>query len=99
MSETKDTDTQDGDTGASGGNTRQPRAGGGKLTLGRTVESGHVRQNFSHGRSKAVLVEKKRRRVAPGTDKAEGPAVEKKAAPTTAAKTAAKNQAPSLTSP
>lgn len=90
MSETKDTDTQDGDTGASGGNTRQPRAGGGKLTLGRTVESGHVRQNFSHGRSKAVLVEKKRRRVAPGKDKAEGPAVEKKAAPKTAAKTAAK---------
>ena len=65
MSETKDTGTQTGETGA----TRQPRASVGKLTLGRTVESGHVRQNFSHGRSKAVLVEKKRRRVAPGKDK------------------------------
>jgi translation initiation factor IF-2 len=98
MSETKDTGTQDDDNGASGGNTRQPRASGGKLTLGRTVESGHVRQNFSHGRSKAVLVEKKRRRVAPGKEKAEGsaasadaPAVEKKAAPKPAAKTAAKS--------
>ncbi|MEM8878281.1 MAG: translation initiation factor IF-2 associated domain-containing protein, partial [Pseudomonadota bacterium] len=36
------------------------------LSLKRTVESGTVRQNFSHGRSKAVVVEKKRRRpVAP----------------------------------
>jgi translation initiation factor IF-2 len=35
-----------------------------KMTLGtrRTVESGHVRQSFSHGRSKSVLVEKKKRR-------------------------------------
>ena len=99
MSETKDTDAQDGESGGSGA-TRTPRASGGKLTLGRTVETGHVRQNFSHGRSKAVLVEKKRRRVAPAKDKADtpaakraddtAPAVEKKAAPKTAAKTAAK---------
>ncbi len=36
-----------------------------KLTLNvrRTVESGHVRQSFSHGRSKSVLVEKKKRRA------------------------------------
>ncbi|MEC9367655.1 MAG: translation initiation factor IF-2 [Pseudomonadota bacterium] len=33
------------------------------LNLKRTVESGHVRQSFSHGRSKAVLVEKKKKRV------------------------------------
>jgi translation initiation factor IF-2 len=35
-----------------------------KLTVNvrRTVESGHVRQSFSHGRSKSVLVEKKKRR-------------------------------------
>ena len=33
------------------------------LSLKRTVESGQVRQSFSHGRSKAVLVEKRRRRV------------------------------------
>jgi translation initiation factor IF-2 len=42
-----------------------------KMTLNvrRTVESGHVRQSFSHGRSKSVLVEKKKRRSigAPGT--------------------------------
>ena len=37
------------------------------LSLRRTVESGTVRQNFSHGRTKAVVVEKKRRRtVGPG---------------------------------
>jgi len=38
------------------------------LSLQRTVESGHVRQNFSHGRSKAVVVEKRKSRklVAPG---------------------------------
>ncbi|MFA7638450.1 MAG: translation initiation factor IF-2 associated domain-containing protein, partial [Parvibaculum sp.] len=39
---------------------RKPKAAGGKtLSLKRTVESGHVRQNFSHGRSKSVVVEKK----------------------------------------
>src|SRR4026207_199927 len=37
---------------------------GRKMTLNvrRTVESGHVRQSLSHGRSKSVLVEKKKRR-------------------------------------
>ncbi|MGE5259552.1 MAG: translation initiation factor IF-2 [Actinomycetota bacterium] len=42
--------------------------GGGKMTLNvrRTVESGHVRQSFSHGRSKSVLVEKKKRRAIGG---------------------------------
>ena len=39
--------------------------GGSKMTLNvrRTVKSGHVRQSFSHGRSKSVLVEKKKRRA------------------------------------
>ena len=32
----------------------------------RTVESGHVRQNFSHGRSKSVVVEKKKKRTISG---------------------------------
>jgi translation initiation factor IF-2 len=43
------------------------------LNVRRTVESGHVRQSFSHGRSKSVLVEKKKRRAvgAPGTQPAE----------------------------
>src|ERR1700730_14517788 len=37
------------------------------LTLKRPVEAGIVRQSFSHGRSKAVVVEKvKRRVIAPG---------------------------------
>ncbi|MGH6856626.1 MAG: translation initiation factor IF-2 associated domain-containing protein, partial [Methylocella sp.] len=37
------------------------------LTLRRPVEAGIVRQSFSHGRSKAVVVEKvKRRAIAPG---------------------------------
>ena len=42
--------------------------GGQKMTLNvrRTVESGHVRQSFSHGRSKSVVVEKKKRRVIGG---------------------------------
>ena len=33
------------------------------LSLKRTVESGQVRQSFSHGRSKSVLVEKRRKRT------------------------------------
>ncbi len=47
--------------------TREPedkaaRGGRKTITLGvkKTVEQGHVRQSFSHGRSKSVLVEKKR---------------------------------------
>jgi translation initiation factor IF-2 len=57
MSETKETDHK--------------TAGGRKtmsLNMKRTVEQGHIRQNFSHGRSKSVLVETKRKRsVSPGT--------------------------------
>jgi translation initiation factor IF-2 len=41
---------------SSGAGARKP------LSLKRTVESGHVRQSFSHGRSKAVVVEKKKTR-------------------------------------
>jgi translation initiation factor IF-2 len=55
MSETKETDHK--------------TAGGRKtmsLNVKRTVEQGHIRQNFSHGRSKSVLVETKRKRAAPG---------------------------------
>jgi len=53
--------------------------GGRKLTLNlrRTVESGHVRQSFSHGRSKSVLVEKKKRRAV-GAGAATQPAEEPK---------------------
>ncbi|MGB7887502.1 MAG: translation initiation factor IF-2 associated domain-containing protein, partial [Xanthobacteraceae bacterium] len=42
------------------------------LTLKRPgVEQGVVRQSFSHGRSKAVVVEKVKRRVGPGEAKPE----------------------------
>jgi len=51
MSETKD--STDKTTSGSG---RKP------LSLKRTVESGLVRQNFSHGRSKSVVVEKRKTR-------------------------------------
>ena len=43
------------------------KSGGGRtLSLKRTVDSGTVRQNFSHGRSKSVVVEKKRKRTIAG---------------------------------
>ena len=41
------------------------------LNVRRTVESGHVRQSFSHGRSKSVLVEKKKRRAVGATPAAQ----------------------------
>lgn len=56
MSESGDSD--DTKTAASG-----PRT----LGLKRTREAGHVRQNFSHGRSKSVVVERKRKRTVGGT--------------------------------
>ena len=63
--QTDNGDRKSGTTGASGGKT---------LSLKRTVESGHVRQNFSHGRSKSVVVEKKRRRtIKAGAEAAEAP--------------------------
>lgn len=47
-------------------NTGEPRQAK-TLSLKRTVESGQVRQSFSHGRSKSVVVEKKRKRtIIPG---------------------------------
>lgn len=66
MSEQKDQTEKTVRTGA-----RKP------LTLQKTVESGHVRQNFSHGRSKSVVVEKKKTRKLgpPGAEHAEAPAV------------------------
>jgi len=39
----------------------------GRLELGRTVEAGTVRQSFSHGRSKQVQVEVRKKRAAVGT--------------------------------
>src|SRR6478672_1980288 len=53
------------------------------LTLKPRTESGVVRQSFSHGRSKQVVVEKVKRRVVggPGEAKAEPAPVETKKAP------------------
>jgi translation initiation factor IF-2 len=61
----------DAETGDEG---QKEDGGKGKtLSLKRTVESGQVRQSFSHGRSKSVLVEKRRKRIVkPGQEAAEG---------------------------
>src|SRR5262245_46212206 len=53
------------ETDESGTRSRAGGSGGKTLSLKRT-ETSTVRQSFSHGRSKAVVVEKKRARVAPG---------------------------------
>ena len=69
------------------------------LTLKRGgVEQGVVRQSFSHGRSKAVVVEKVKRRIGPGEGKAEPLAPERSAAPRQAAAPATA-RAPATTSP
>jgi translation initiation factor IF-2 len=61
MTETKETTDKTVHTGV-----RKP------LSLKRTVESGHVQQKFSHGRSKSVVVEKKRKRTLAGPETEEG---------------------------
>jgi translation initiation factor IF-2 len=73
--------------------------GGKTLTLKRGVEQGTVRQSFSHGRSKQVVVEKVKRRVIGASDAKPEPApVEAPKAP--APKTAApKAPAPSAAAP
>src|SRR3989304_6271779 len=49
--------------------TKKPSGVGGKtLTLKRSAETGVVRQSFSHGRTKAVVVEKVKRRVIGGSE-------------------------------
>ncbi len=75
MSDTNNSD--DKTTSATG---RKP------LTLKRKVEAGTVRQNFSHGRSKTVVVEKKRRKMVTPKDQA--------AAKTTADARPASSEAP-----
>src|SRR5215467_10085670 len=47
---------------------------GGKLELRKPVETAQVRQSFSHGRSKTVTVEvRKKRTIAPGSAEASRP--------------------------
>jgi translation initiation factor IF-2 len=71
MSETKEPT----DKTLRGGAPRKP------LSLQRTVESGHVRQNFSHGRSKSVVVEKRKTRKLGSPGEAEAPVAPVIAAP------------------
>src|SRR6476660_4778749 len=71
----------------------------GKLTLKPRTETGVVRQSFSHGRSKQVVVEKVKRRVVggPGEAKVETPPpVAAKKAPAGAGKRAAPASSSSL---
>lgn len=42
----------------------------GRLELGRTVDAGSVRQSFSHGRSKVVQVEVRKKRAGVGAPSA-----------------------------
>ncbi len=64
------------------------------LTLKRPVEHGTVRQSFSHGRSKAVVVEKvKRRAVGPGEAKEAAPAAPAAPRPAASATSAPKRTA------
>ena len=77
----------DAETGDEG---QKEDGGKGKtLSLKRTVESGQVRQSFSHGRSKSVLVEKRRKRIVKpgqeGADAAGEVSEDKSAAPAEAA--------------
>ncbi len=54
MSETNDQDTAKG---------RLSLRPAGRLEIGRTVDGGSVRQSFSHGRSKVVQVEVRKKRA------------------------------------
>src|SRR5689334_18148036 len=81
MSETNDQDT---------GKGRLSLRPAGRLELGRTVDAGSVRQSFSHGRSKVVQVEVRKKRApigAPGGGAAP-------ATPATTAPTARSGAAP-----
>src|SRR6188472_2086415 len=75
------------------------------LGLKRTVETGKVKQSFSHGRSNTVVVEVKKRRILgpPGqtpAPEAPAPAAEAPApAPKPAAQAAAKPAAPARRAP
>jgi len=63
------------ETDDNGARTRGAASGGGGKTLSlKRTETSTVRQSFSHGRSKAVVVEKKRTRVMPGVAPSKGPA-------------------------
>ncbi|MDF2617810.1 MAG: infB [Xanthobacteraceae bacterium] len=74
---------------------------GGKttLTLKRPVEQGVVRQSFSHGRSKSVVVEKVKRRVLGPGDKPEAPSAAPSAPPASAPQASAQAPRPAAQPP
>ena len=84
MSETNDQGDKNGRGAARSGKTST-------LTLNRTVDAGHVRQSFSHGRSKPVVVEKRKKRTiaspAGGTDETVAETVAAAATPAAARQT------------
>jgi translation initiation factor IF-2 len=67
------------DTNNSG--DKSPQGAKPTLHLKRPVDSGTVRQSFSHGRTKVVVVEKKRRVIGPGETAAPAPAAPVSLAP------------------
>ena len=70
MSDSENSKTPAPDKGEKG-----DKKAGKTLSLKRTVESGQVRQSFSHGRFKSVVVEKRRKRVVgPSSSSAPAPA-------------------------
>jgi translation initiation factor IF-2 len=88
MSETNDQDTA---------KTRLSLRPAGRLELGRTVDAGSVRQSFSHGRSKVVQVEVRKKRApvgAPG-----GPAAPATPSSTTPATARSGTQEPRTATP
>mgnify|MGYP006092766433 CR=1 FL=1 len=90
-------DAKTGDDASTGDAPQDGEAKRGKtMSLKRTVESGQVRQSFSHGRSKSVLVEKRRKRVVkPGQEEAQV-AVPVEAQPAPVAPTPAAPSAPAM---
>jgi translation initiation factor IF-2 len=74
--------------------TKNPPPSKPTLTLKPRTETGVVRQSFSHGRTKAVVVEKVRRRANPADAKTEQPATAAPAATRPTAKAAAPAPAP-----
>ncbi len=69
------------------------------LHLKRPVEQGTVRQSFSHGRSKAVVVEKVKRRVLGPGEAAPAPVAPRPAAPAAAAAPTAAPRGPTVAAP
>jgi translation initiation factor IF-2 len=63
MTEANESENAQGGGSSSGGGKKLSLARPSKLELKKTVDAGQVRQSFSHGRSKAVSVEVRRKRT------------------------------------